>query len=247
MLLAAFISLLRHKYAGARILLGISVSLLLLIAFVPIGNLLTYPLESRFAANPLLPDRVDGIIVLGGSIKALESYSWNQIELNASAERNLAFLELSERFPQARLLMTGGAGSILAQQYSEADVARDLFETLGIDRSRIEFERESRNTWENVSSSMALVRPQPDETWVLITSAMHMPRATGIFCAQNWHVLPWPVDHQTSPSTLWQVKLNLADHLGMLTTAMREWVGLLAYFATGKIDTLQSTGCAPEE
>ncbi len=44
-------------------LLGFTVAFVLLLALLPIGDWLILPLESRFAANPTLPVKVDGIIV----------------------------------------------------------------------------------------------------------------------------------------------------------------------------------------
>lgn len=247
LLVAALICLWRHKLKAARWLLGIAVAGTLVIAFVPVGAWLLYPLERRFPVNPPLPTQVDGVIMLGGSINPLESYTWNQVQLNNAADRNVAFVELARRYPDAQLLMTGGNGNPGSQQFREADVARELFATLGVDVARVEFERDARNSWENVRNSKALVAPQPGEAWVLITSAAHMPRAVGLFCAQGWPVLPWPVDHQTAASILLRVQLNFANNLVALNWALHEWAGLAVYFASGRIDSPLPASCASEE
>lgn len=247
LLLGACLCLWRGWQRAARWLLTIVTVGTLTLAFLPIGVWLLHPLERRFAANPPLPEQVDGIVVLGGSINALESYEWNQVQLNNAAERNVAFVELARRYPSAKLLMSGGNGSPGSQQFREADVARELFATLGVDVARIEFERDSRNSWENVSYSKTLMSPQPGETWILITSAAHMPRAVGLFCAQGWPVLPWPVDHQTAASILLRLRLNLANNLVGLNWALHEWAGLIVYYASGKIGSPLPTTCLTEE
>jgi uncharacterized SAM-binding protein YcdF (DUF218 family) len=78
---------------------------------------------------------------------------------------------------------------------------------------------------------------------VVITTAFHMPRSIGLFCKQNWPVIPYPVDHATNPEKLFKLNFNLADHVSSLTDASHEWVGLLAYFLTGKIDQILPKTC----
>lgn len=247
LLLAGCVCLWLQKLRAAKVLLGFVVGSLLLIAFLPVGPWLLYPLESRFPANPPLPQRVDGIVLLGGSVDALASAAWNQTELNDAAERNLAFVELARRFPSAKLVMSGGSGSLRDQEYREADVTRQLYDTLGLDHARILFERESRNTIENARNSKALASPQPGETWILVTSAFHMPRSVGVFCEIDWHVLPWPVDHRTSPIALTRMELNLAAHLMMMTNALHEWAGLLSYYLSGRIPSPFPLTCPTPE
>ena len=51
-------------------------------------------------------------------------------------------------------------------------------------------------------NSKALLNPQPDQDWILVTSAFHMPRAVGVFCQANWPVIPYPVDHRSNRNNL---------------------------------------------
>ena len=95
--------------------------------------------------------------------------------LNGAAERITEFVALARRYPEARLVFTGGSGFVFTGDLREADVISDVLDGLGFDISRIAFERESRNTYENAVFSRPLVDPEPGETWLLITSAAHMP------------------------------------------------------------------------
>ena len=202
-----------------------------------------YPLETRFVTNPDLPETIDGIIVLSGAEKAILSYHWNQVELGGGAERNIAFLTLARQYPNAKLVFTGGSSSLLNQEYNSADVAKLLFQNLGLDISRVTFERNSRNTFENAVFSLELVKPDPKDKWILITTSWHMPRSVGIFCKIGWKVIPYPVDHRTIVNNLFRIEFNLADHLNVLATAIHEWMGLLAYYITGKTSGLFPGGC----
>lgn len=234
LLLAGVLCLFLQKLRPAKVLLYLTAVLLLLIAFLPIGQWFLYPLETRFPANPPLPATVDGIILLGGTIQPQLSAAWMQSELTSSAEREITFAQMARQYPQARLLMTGGNGNLSDQEFREADISPTLLAALGVDTGRVVFERNSRNTYENALNSKPLILPQPDENWLLITSAYHMPRSAGIFCRQGWRVLPWPVDHQTSKATLMRIGLNLGVNLNTLRVALHEWAGLLAYYMTDK-------------
>ncbi len=190
----------RHHFRLARHLLTAVVGLLIILAYLPLGEWMIAPLEHRFAANPVLPDSVDGIITLGGALDPDLSAYWQQAELSNSAEREIAFATLARKYPKARLVMTGGNGSLVNNELREADYLPLFFQQLQLDTTRVVLERDSRNTNENAILSKALVQPRPGEVWVLVTSASHMPRAVGIFCKQGWPVLPWPVDHMTAPN-----------------------------------------------
>lgn len=241
--LFAWAMLWRGRIRLAKWSLGFLSIGLLAIALFPMGAWLLYPLETRFPANPELPSKIDGVIVLAGSENALLSALWRQVELGEAAERYLAFLELARRYPDAKLVFTGGSGNVFAQQYKEADVAKTLFEQQGMNVSRVIFERNSRNTFENAVLSKELVKPRAGEKWLLITSAFHMPRSVGIFCKARWPVIPYPVDHRNSPDNVFRISIGLAGNLNGLIFGMNEWVGLLAYYVTRKTADLLPSGC----
>lgn len=236
--LAAWLSLVFGWQKLSRRFLTCCTFLLVSIGLLPVGEWVMMPLETRFPANPALPESVDGIIVLGGSVDAYNSQAWGQPELSESADRLTAFVSLANHYPEARLVFTGGSGSLMQQEYKEADVARDLFSQLGLNARNILIESESRNTFENAVNSKILVDPQAGERWVLITSAFHMPRSMGVFCEQDWQTIAYPVDHRSSKDDLMRVELSVYGHLTGLVIAIREWVGLSAYFITGKTSQL---------
>ena len=105
------------------------------------------------------------------------------------------------------LVFTGGSGFVFSGALREADVIRHVLDGLGFDLSRITFERESRNTYENAVFSRPLVNPGTGETWLLITSAAHMPRSVGIFRRAGWPVLAYPVDYRSTSELSWSPDL----------------------------------------
>ena len=243
LVLVSWILLLRGRMRWAKRLLGLAAFTMLVFAWIPVGEWLLYPLESRFPVNPPLPAKVDGIIVLGGAEDAGRSAAWGQVEVNDSAERFIASMTLARQYPTAKLVFTSGSGSVLDQEHKGADVARKLYDGLGLDPARAIYESGSRNTAENASMSKALVKPASGETWILVTSAFHMPRSIGIFCKLGWRVIAFPVDHRTIRNHLWRTDTGFLANLNNVSVGIREWIGLFAYFATGKTTALLPELC----
>lgn len=229
----AWLAMIAGWTKAARQLLATLALLLVIIGTLPVGEWLAVPLETRFPTSVALPAEADGIVVLGGAIAPELSRIWGQIEIGEAAERLLGFQYLATVFPEATLLFTGGSGSVLQQEFKEADSARLLLDQLGLGPRDILFESAARNTLENARNAKALAQPQPDEEWILITSAAHMPRAVGTFCQQGWEVTAYPVDHSTHPGQLWRLQFEPAHNLSQLRSALREWASLLAYYVSG--------------
>jgi uncharacterized SAM-binding protein YcdF (DUF218 family) len=209
----------------------------LVIAVLPIGQWLVAPLENRFPTIAA-PPRVDGIVVLGGSIDPGLSQARGQVAIVAAAARVTEAVALARRFPAARVLISGGDAAIFPDGLSEATATRRLLIELGVAAERIEVESKSRNTYENAVMSYAAARPRPGETWLLLTSAMHMPRSVGCFRHAGWTITPYPVDYRTPTTIGTPPGLLLADGLGLVNFAVKEWLGLAAYYALGRTDAL---------
>ena len=211
----------------------------LAIAVLPVGRWLLGPLEDRFPQLIILPPKVDGIIVLGGAVSTVLTAERGQPQINEHGERFIAFADLARRYPNAKLVFSGGGPMLKGGTFREADASREALEWIGMDVSRVTFERESRNTFENVVNSKALVHPAPGEVWLLITSAYHMPRAVGIFRAQGWQVVAYPVDYLTGAGEDDPAySADYLQNLGQLSLALKEWIGLAANEWLGHSDAL---------
>jgi uncharacterized SAM-binding protein YcdF (DUF218 family) len=241
LLIVAFVALLvsavRPSRAWRAVGLG-AIVLLAALALTPIGLLLVAPLEDQFPQPPADMPPPDGIIVLGGAIRDDESGARGQIVF-AEGERAVEAAILAKRYPNARVIFTGGNGSLLAASSIEAQEARKLLIELGVDRSRITLEQASRNTDENARFTAALVRPQPQQLWLLVTSAFHMPRSMGLFEKAGFNVTAFPVAFRTlgeGRGRHWET--DPSRNLDTVEIAAKEWIGLLVYRATGRIDQL---------
>jgi len=222
-----------------RKLLVVAVVLLAICGFSPLGNLVLYPLEQRFPPWDPARGAPDGIVVLGGAIDADLSAAHGVAVVGGSADRILAAAALARRYPNARLVYSGGSGNLISNDAREADYVAALFESLGIAKARLILDRRSRNTQENAEFSKALVAPKPGERWLLVTSAFHMPRSIGLFRKAGFAVEPYPVDWRVgNRADLLNFRTVAADGLSSVDTGVREWIGLAAYRVTGRIDEL---------
>ena len=229
------LSLCGHR-AGAW--LGVvSVAGLLALGIGPVSNLLLNPLEERF--RPFVEDGrpIAGAIILGGATDPDVTIRRGQLALNEAGERITAMVELARRYPEARIVFTGGSGELVGV----ASEAVAIEQTIGrlAPGLRVTYERASRNTVENAEMTRAQVLPQPNERWLLVTSAWHMPRSIGIFRKAGWNVTAYPVDFRTTGTTAdYRPFPSLSQGLRRSDIAVKEWVGLLFGWLTGKTSAL---------
>jgi len=224
--------------AHGRRLLTASLVLLAICAWSPLGTLLLYPLEQRFPPWDATRGAPDGIVVLGGAIDPDLSAARGVPAFRSSLDRMLATAALAHRYPNVRIIYSGGSANLLADDAAkEADIATTVFESLGIAKQRLTMERLSRNTEENAEFSKALAAPKPGERWLLVTSAHHMPRSVGAFRRAGFAVEPVPADWRTGGNVL-APSIYASDGLRRTDTAFREWIGLAAYRISGKTSEL---------
>ncbi len=216
--------------ANGRLWLTAVSGVLLLVTLLPVHGWIAQPLEQRFPLPQTLPEAIDGIIVLGGIVQNETASASGTLAVNDNAERIMVSAGLVLRYPQARLLVTG------RNERHRTLIA--WFEALGLGRGRLAFEAESRNTFENALFSERMIKPKPDEIWILVTSAKHMPRAVGVFRKVGWPVLPYPVDFRSLDDESLTDRLNVASNLVRLANVIKEWIGLIAYYALDRSDEI---------
>jgi uncharacterized SAM-binding protein YcdF (DUF218 family) len=228
----------RFARAGRRV----AVFAVLVLAFVgwsPLGNAIILPLEERFPPWDASRGVPTGIICLGGALDTVVSPVRGEVAVNEAAERMTAMAELARRFPDARIVFSGGSGRLLYDGATESELAERLFVSFGIEKSRITLEDKSRDTAENARLTRDIVQPKPNERWLLVTSAYHMPRAVALFREAGFSVEAFPVDYRTrGAADMLRPFSTLGDGLRRTDTAVREWAGLIVYWITGRTSEL---------
>jgi uncharacterized SAM-binding protein YcdF (DUF218 family) len=181
-------------------------------AFTPIAGALAKPLEYRFGfSRPDSQASPDGIIVLGGtSLRGIDA-----------AEA------LSRDYPEARIIFSG---------YAATTVNR--FARLSGDLARVYVESRPQTTFEDALYSAALLKPKPSERWLLVTLALHMPRAVGCFRAAGFQVQPYPLGVRAALPDFFAPYPTGSAALSYLDFAAKEWISLIAYRLMGRTDAL---------
>lgn len=208
----------------------------------PLGEALLFGLEDRI---PPPPDRsaaiarAQGAIVLGGGAQTgpIIGVRGGYL-LNRKGERLTTIIELRRERPDLPVLVSGGSGHIFPERQAEGapEVVARFLDAVGVGRDTVEFERRSRNTYENAvfSAEAWAERAGP---FLLVTSAAHMPRALGTFRAAGMDVIPFPVDYRAPPPS-WHWRMIGTRRLEVLRDAIKEYFGLGAYWLAGRTDTL---------
>lgn len=223
----------RFARAGRRVV-ALGVVLIFILGLSPLSILPVQLLEDRFPPWDASRGAPTGFIVLGGALDPDLSQARGTPVLGSSAERITVVAALARQYPDARFIYSSGSAGVFGG-FAEADYVMPLFESFGIPRERIVLENKSRNTAENAQFSRVLAAPKPGDRWVVITSAVHMPRAIGAFRAANFPVEAFPVDWQTlGPADRFTVFTRFLSGFGALDTATHELIGLAMYRLTGR-------------
>ncbi|WP_017297606.1 YdcF family protein [Nodosilinea nodulosa] len=241
LLIAALVLLKRRPRWAARAI-ALALALLLVSSNNWVAARVIRSLEWRYQDTTNLP-KAEAIVVLGGAIRPqLPPRPWIEVAEEGDRVIHGARLYLAGKAP---LLVLSGGRITWGQgkSRSEAEDMAELARALGVPASAILLEPDALNTIENATKTKALLADRGIERILLVTSAMHMPRALAIFKKQgfaaipastDFHVVRNPVDPST---TTWQGRaLGLApqtESLHYLTRALKEYFGMVVYWLKG--------------
>ena len=238
--LGALLLMRRGDSKNGRRLVFVSLAGFVVLGFAPVGVALMLPLEQRFPPPAAIDQgRYDGIILLGGFEDGGISKARNTLALIDAGERLSETVRLAHKLPQSRIIFSGGAATIFSRTQDARDAVSRYLRDVGIGPDRTVLENQSRNTWENAVFTKRLVKPRRDQRFLLVTSAWHMPRAIGIFRKVGFDVVAYPVDYRTQgEGDLTRPYSTLTNGLRAVDQATKEWIGLLAYWISGRSSAL---------
>jgi len=141
------------------------------------------------------------------------------------------------RAGKAPLIVCSGGNNPLGVRAEEPEsvAMSQLLEEWGAPASAVEVETGSINTRENALDSYGLLAPRGIRRIILVTSALHMPRAAVAFRKAGFDVIPAPADFVTGwgePGPLDRALPGLKNMEGSVR-ALHEWLGLWAYRLRG--------------
>ena len=202
--------------------------------FLPTGSYLNYLLEKNYHYSNSYPDSIDGILILGGATNPFLTNEYGMVSLNASAEILYEFFNLINKYPDSKVVFSGGSGSLEFPNLGHSDSVKILFKNIGININKIYFENKSRNTYENILFSKQLIKPKINEKWIVVTSASHLNRTIYIGEKLQWNLTPYAVDFNNSKEFVWSFNSNFIGNLNQFHNATHEWLGLISYYLMGR-------------
>lgn len=240
LLLIALITL-RKRPRWARTAIVLALAVLMLSGNNWVVEAMTQSLERQNVPTQTLP-KAEAIVVLGGGIKPqLPPRPW--IDVAEGGDRPIYAAQLYREGKAPLVVLSGGRIEWQGGGPPESEDMAKLLDVLGVPRSAILEDRTSLNTYENAVNVKQILQARGIRRVLLVTSAMHMPRAIAIFRKQGIDAIPAPTDFliaepfssaaQTSSEA---IVLNLVpntDSLYQFTRALKEYIGLVIYGLKG--------------
>jgi len=238
------LALIFHRNNKARWGLALAALLILwLSSTTGLSNLLARSLEYRYKPPDEIPSTEVAVVLGGGTEPALPPRA--AVEINSAGDRVLFAAELYRQDIVKHLLLTGGEISWQTGGFSSpAEDMATILTSIGIPEEALWLETKSRNTYENALYSAEMLAENGIQTILLVTSAMHMPRAVALFEAQGFEVIPLPVDYSVTDTVLVDDDSSAAlvkvlnvipnvSNLSLTTAALKEYIGMLVYQLRG--------------
>lgn len=223
---AALGLLLQHRWRKAIWISWVSLALLCVFSTRIGALLLTMPLETQSTPLSVVPSTAQAIVVLGGGRQSHAPEYGNNDVPGYIALARLQYAAHLHRASGLPILVTGGKpdGSV----ESEAEVmARSLHDDFGV-ATRWQ-EQASDTTADNARLSAPILRNAGVQRVLLVTDAMHMPRAVRSFRAQGIEVVAAPTVFFSSERLTLNDWLPGGEGLRRSNYALHEWIGALWY------------------
>jgi len=225
-----------HLLRGLTVL---AVLLLCLLSNMYVANILVGLLEAQYSPYDLVSGKTfDVIVVLGGGVAGKGTLRPADELSSSSIKRTVCGVELFSRAVAPRILFSGYGWDFSGDEPSEGTIMKAFAVQLGVPADAILVEDRSRNTYENAIESKRMVG---NASVLLVTSAVHIPRALGLFRRQGLDATPFPCGYLVAnrPSDAWEGDpfdlIPDIDALWKSTVAITEFFGLLVYRVRGLI------------
>ena len=234
--------LLRRFPRWQRICLLASLGILLIASNTWFATALTRSLEWQYLPSETYP-QVDAIVVLGGSTGSA-IYPRQIVDIGGAGDRMVYAAYLYHQGIAPNLLLTGGYIPWMHERDAPANDMAEILKMLNVPEDALWFETASFNTYENARNTRQILDKKGIDRIVLVTSAMHMPRALALFERQGFSVIPAPTDYNVTQADwdqLWEPNFttqlfNFLPSVGNLsdtTAALKEYIGILIYSFRG--------------
>ncbi|MFW6025969.1 MAG: YdcF family protein [Candidatus Woesearchaeota archaeon] len=214
-------------------LIAIFSLLLMIFMYTALGiQVLVFPLEKYYAQDNFYTIDKKPIVVLGGGINYGIPKKESELSVH-SLERLLRGYELQEKL-NSDILYTGGV-AVSKSGVSEADIAEKWLQNMEIHSDKIIKEEKARTTYENGLYVKEWMENNEIEDIYLVTSAIHMPRASAVFSKLDIDFTPVVSGYSYNHTLSWLDYLPSRGALTANLAATHEWLGLIWYTVNGRI------------
>lgn len=228
-LLALLLFGLRRRRWSAT-LLALSLFWLGLWSLPVVSDALRLSLEGQYPRQAVtdLP-QADAVVVLGGGITPAPP-DWPYPDLGRGADRVWHAARIYRAGKAPRVIIAGGGLPWLGERTTEAAAMQQFLSDLGVPAEAVSIEGQSRSTHENARRTAELLKQHDLRSVLLVTSALHLPRALATFRAAGIDALPAPTDFEVMPEPPHPLRwLPDAEALFDSTRALKEYLGLWVY------------------
>jgi len=189
----------------------------------------------------------DAIVVLGGATEPAQ-FPRTTVELNSAADRVIYAADLYKQGKAPTILLSGGSITWLDNRSSSTPAAEmaSIMEMIGIPNNVLWLQTASQNTHEDAVDSLQILKQKGVKRILLVTSAMHMPRAMALFRNHGIEVIPAPTDYTVTQANwddlttlnVQSILINLipnSTNISLTSDALKEYIGILVYQFEGWI------------
>jgi uncharacterized SAM-binding protein YcdF (DUF218 family) len=215
--------------AGRRVLAGSLGTISLIVLLIAGCGLLPQWLAVRLQGNPATTVSSWGprnVIVLLGAGSARKPFGGVEATMQAMPRivRAVSLWQDCQHHDRTCLLEISGGDAEQAGR-PEADIYREIVVALGVPAESLLLERQSLNTFRNAQFSVPVLQQARPDTIVLVTSAMHLPRATLYFAHFGIPVVPVRADYASTSFSF----IPTAGNITLTDALLHEYIGVLRY------------------
>ena len=241
-LIVALVTL-RKRPRIATIAISLSLAILLLCGNAWVAKYMVRSLEWQNIPSSQIP-KAEAIVVLGGGTK---SATWPRptVDLGEAGDRIIYAAQLYFQKKAPIIILSAGRIDWRGSGSPESADMATILTSIGVPSEVIIQEPDSLNTYQNAVNVRKILAERQIKKVLLITSAMHTPRALKIFHRQGIDVILAPTDFLVSQDDLQELTntpksallklLPDVDNLNQFTVALKEYVGIFIYWLRGWI------------
>lgn len=232
LLLIGLIYLFISRYGKAKFYLSISFLWIFLIGYSPFSNYIIQALEQQYKAYLDIDPSIKYVVVLGhGHFTNKEISGVSQLSATALTRLNEG-IRIYRQLDNAKIIFSGYKGNDKTTPH--AIISKEVAISLGIAKENILTQEKAKDTQEEARLVKSIVG---NNTFVLVTSASHMPRAMEIFKDESLNAIPAPTDFLSKEDGSYKREVR-AEDIRKTEVAMHEYFGIVWHSIISKVRTL---------